>query len=80
MSCIYTVCLIGMSRSRSVTFSLNSLLFLVEVSHPGCLLGGMTQCWSQGCHQTLSSLLICLAGPSCLALSLKLRPEMYWFV
>ena len=35
------VCLIGMSRSRSVTFSLNSLLFLVEVSHPGCLLGGI---------------------------------------
>ena len=39
-----------------------------------------TQCWSQGCPQTLSSWLICLAGPSCLALSLKLRPEMYWFV
>ena len=35
------VCLIGMSRSRSVTFSLNSLLFLVEVSCPGCLLGGI---------------------------------------
>ena len=35
------VCLIGMSRSGSVTFSLNSLLFLVEVSHPGCLLGGI---------------------------------------
>ena len=32
------------------------------------------------CPQTLSSWLICLAGPSCLALSLKLRPEMYWFV
>ena len=35
------VCLIGMSRSGSVTFSLNSLLFLVEVSHSGCLLGGI---------------------------------------
>ena len=34
------VCLIGM-RSGSVTFSLNSLLFLVEVSHLGCLLGGI---------------------------------------
>ena len=33
------------------------------------------QCWSQGCPQTLSSWLT-----SCLALSLKLRPEMYWFV
>ena len=30
-----------MSRSGSVTFSLKSLLFLVEVSHPGCLLGGI---------------------------------------
>ena len=38
------------------------------------------QCCSQGCPQTLSSSLVCLAGPSCLALSLKLRPEMYWFV
>ena len=36
-----TVCLIGMSRSGSVTFSLKSLLFLVEVSRPGCLLGGI---------------------------------------
>ena len=35
------VCLIGMSRSGSVTFNLNSLLFLVEVSHLGCLLGGI---------------------------------------
>ena len=35
------VCLIGMSRSGSVTFSLNSLLFLVEVSCLGCLLGGI---------------------------------------
>ena len=35
------VCLIGMSRSGSVTFSLNSLLFLVEVSRPGFLLGGI---------------------------------------
>ena len=30
-----------MSRSGSVTFSLNSLLFLVEVSRLGCLLGGI---------------------------------------
>ena len=35
------VCLIGMSRSGSVMFSLKSLLFLVEVSRPGCLLGGI---------------------------------------
>ena len=35
------VCLIGMSRSGSVTFSLNSLLFLVEVSRLDCLLGGI---------------------------------------
>ena len=34
----------------------------------------------RGCPQTLSSWLACSAGPSCLALSLKLRPEMYWFV
>ena len=34
------VCLIGKSRSGSVTSSLNFLLFLVEVSHPGYLLGG----------------------------------------
>ena len=33
------VCLIGMSRSGSVTFSLQFLLFLVEVSSRGCLLG-----------------------------------------
>ena len=38
---ITPVCLIGMSRSGSVTFSLKSLLFLVEVSRPGCLLGGI---------------------------------------
>ena len=30
-----------MSRSGSVTFSLKFLLFLVEVSCPGCLLGGI---------------------------------------
>ena len=35
------VCLIGMSRSGSLTFSLKSLLFLVEMSRPGCLLGGI---------------------------------------
>ena len=38
---VTAVCLIGMSRSGSVTFSLKSLLFLVEVSCPGCLLGGI---------------------------------------
>ena len=38
----------------------------------------VTQCWSQGCPQTLSSSLVCLAGPSCLALSLKLRPFNPW--
>ena len=38
---VTTVCLIGMSRSGSVTFSLKSLLFMVEVSRPGCLLGGI---------------------------------------
>ena len=41
MPCSYHVCLIGMSRSGSVTFSLNSLLFLVEVSCLHCLLGGI---------------------------------------
>ena len=50
------------------------------VSSRAAFLVVSTQCWSQGCPQTLSSWLICLAGPSCLALSLKLRPEMYWFV
>ena len=73
------VCLIGMSRSGSVTFSLNSLLFLVEVSRPGCLLGGI----GTVLVTELSSNLVILAhllGPSCLALSLKLRPEMYWFI
>ena len=34
-------CLIGMSRSGSVTFSLKFLLFLVEVWCLGCLLGGI---------------------------------------
>ena len=38
---ITAVCLIGMSRSGSVTFGLNSLLFLVQVSRLGCLLGGI---------------------------------------
>ena len=38
---ITPVCLIGMSRSGSDMFSLKSLLFLVEVSHLGCLLGGI---------------------------------------
>ena len=34
------VCFKGKSRSGSLTSSLNFLLFLVEVSHPGCLLDG----------------------------------------
>ena len=51
------VCLIGMSRSGSVTFSLNSLLFLVEVSRPGCLLGGIDTVLVTG----LSSNLVILA-------------------
>ena len=34
-------CLIGMSRSGSVALSLKFLLFLVEVLHLGCLLGGI---------------------------------------
>ena len=74
------VCLIGMSRSGSLTFSLKSLLFLVEVSRPGCLLGGIDTVLVTGLSPKLSSWLVCSAGPSCLALSLKLRPEMYWFV
>ena len=37
---ITRVCFNGKSRSGSVTSSLNFLLFLVEVSRPGCLLGG----------------------------------------
>ena len=51
------VCLIGMSRSGSVTFSLKFLLFLVEVSHPGCLLGGIDTVLLTG----LSSNLVILA-------------------
>ena len=35
------VCLIGISRSGSVTFSLKFLLFPVEVSCLDCLLGGI---------------------------------------
>ena len=38
--CSSHVCLIGMSRSGSVTSSLNFLLFVVEMSCLGCLLGG----------------------------------------
>ena len=44
------VCLIGMSRSGSVTFSLKFLLFLVEVSRPGCLLGGI---WHSAGHRVV---------------------------
>ena len=74
------VCLIGMSRSGSVTFSLNSLLFLVEVSCPGCLLGGIGTVLVTGLSPNLV-ILACLLGWTLrLALSLKLRPEMYWFV
>ena len=75
------VCLIGMSRSGSVTFSLK----IPPVSGRGVTSGLPSKWyWHSAGHrvvpQTLSSLLVCLAGPSCLALSLKLRPEMYWFV
>ena len=51
------VCLIGMSRSGSVTFSLKFLLFLVEVSRLGCLLGGIGTVLVTG----LSSNLVILA-------------------
>ena len=47
------VCLIGMSRSGSVMFSLKFLLFLVEVLHLGYLLGGI--------NTVLSSNLVILA-------------------
>ena len=55
------VCLIGMSRSGSVTFSLNSLLFLVEVSRPGCLLGGIGTVLVTGLSPNLV-ILACLLG------------------
>ena len=55
------VCLIGMSRSGSVTFSLNSLLFLVEVSCPGCLLGGIGTVLVTGLSPNLV-ILACLLG------------------
>ena len=51
------VCLIGMSRSGSVMFSLKFLLFLVEVLCPGCLLGGIDTVLVTG----LSSNLVILA-------------------
>ena len=47
------VCLIGMSRSGSLTFSLKSLLFLVEVSRPGCLLGGIDTVLATGSSPNL---------------------------
>ena len=47
------VCLIGMSRSGSVTFSLKFLLFLVEVSRPGCLLGGIDTVLATGSSPNL---------------------------
>ena len=53
------VCL--MSRSGSVTFSLNSLLFLVEVSRPGCLLGGIDTVLVTGLSPNLV-ILACLIG------------------
>ena len=55
------VCLIGMSRSGSVTFSLNSLLFQVEVSRPGCLLGGIDTVLVTGLSPNLV-ILACLLG------------------
>ena len=42
-----------MSRSGSVTFSLKSLLFLVEVSRLGCLLGGIDTVRVTGLSQNL---------------------------
>ena len=47
------VCLIGMSRSGSLMFSLKSLLFLVEVSRPGCLLGGIDTVLATGSSPNL---------------------------
>ena len=46
-----------MSRSGSVKFSLKFLLFLVEMSHLGCLLGGIGTVLATG----LSSNLVILA-------------------
>ena len=58
---VTTVCLIGMSRSGSVTFCLKSLLFLVEVSRPGCLLGGIDTVLVTGLSPNLV-ILACLLG------------------
>ena len=61
MPCSYCVCLIGMSRSGSVTSSFNFLPFLVEVSHLGCLLGGTTTVLVTGLSPNLV-FLVCLLG------------------
>ena len=53
MPFIYRVCLIGMSRSGSLTFSLKFLLFLVEVSRLGCLLGGIDTVLATGLSPNL---------------------------
>ena len=58
MPCSYPVCLIRMSRSGSVMLSLKFLLFLEEVSHLGCLLGGI----GTVLVTVLSSNLVILAG------------------
>ena len=50
-----------MSRSGSVTSSLNFLLFLVEVSHLGCLLGGIATVLLTGLSPNLV-FLACLLG------------------
>ena len=55
------VCLVGMSRSGSVTSSLNLFLFLVEVSHPDCLLGGTATVLLTGLFSNLI-FLACLLG------------------
>ena len=41
MPCSYCCLLDWNEQIRVGQFSLNSLLFLVEVSRPGCLLGGI---------------------------------------
>ena len=50
-----------MSRSGSDMFSLKFLLFLVEVSHPGCLLGGTGTVLVTGLFPNLV-ILACLLG------------------
>ena len=60
MLCSYP-CLIGISRSGSVTSSLKFLLFLVEVSRLGCLLGGTATVLVTGLSSNLV-FLACLLG------------------